>query len=115
MLQFIGLFFPAFLSILVYDSITGKEEPSFHVWRYVKLYGAFTILDMTIAMLIIKLMKSDIPFASGIHVSDQFMSVSYLVTVCIVSIFMGYALKVVSSFLKISIKEDDADQGKEEN
>lgn len=71
MLQVIGLFFPAFLSLVVYDCL-GKHTSSWTVWDHIKHYGMFTLLDTVTAMLVVRVIKPEIIFSDGWNLNADF-------------------------------------------
>lgn len=112
MLQLIGLFFPAFLSLAVYEGLDADRNMQKHdLWNHLKYYGAFTVLDVATACLIEKILKPSIDFALNGNFTDHFLSVSYLVFVVIAAIFWGYTLRILGGVLQIQIqnREDIVD------
>lgn len=117
MLQLIGLFFPAFLSLAVYDGLdVDPNTQKYDLWNRLKYYSAFTSLDVVTACLIEKILKPSIAFAQNGNLSDLFLSVSYLVFVVIAAIFWGYALRILRGVLQIQIqnREDAMNTHEEE-
>lgn len=117
MLQLIGLFFPAFLSLAVYDGLDADHNTKKHdLWNHLKYYGAFTSLDVVTACLIEKVLKPSIAFTQNGNFSDHFLSVSYLVFVVIAAIFWGYTLRILHGVLQIQIqnREDTMNTHEEE-
>lgn len=115
MLQLIGLFFPALLSLAVYEGLDGnkKNEKKRELWSYLNLYGAFTLLDVVTASVIEKSIKSSNSFAVNGDFTDEFLSVSYLFLVIIAAIFWGYCIRIFKNFFQIQVQEDNIDADEE--
>lgn len=112
MLQVIGLFFPAFLSLVVYDCL-GKHTSSWTVWDHIKHYGMFTLLDTVTAMLVVRVIKPEIIFSDGWNLNADFLCVVYFAALVVGSIFWGYCVKLFESCFTITIeseKDDDEDE-----
>ena len=114
MLQLIGLFFPALLSLTIYEDIAGnKHENKREIWHYLKLYGTFTLLDVVTACTMEKLIKSTNSFAVNGNFTDEFLTVSYFILVIIAAIFWGYGVRILKTFFQIQVQEDIIDNDEE--
>lgn len=108
MLQLVGLFFPAFLSLAVYDGLDAdRNTQKRDLWNCLKYYCAFTSLDVVTACLIEKMLKPSIDFAQNGNFTDHFLSVSYLVFVVIAAVFWGYTLRILRGVLQIQIQNHE--------
>lgn len=114
MLQIIGLFFPALLSLVVYDSL-GKHSSSWTVWDHVKHYGMFTLLDTVTAMLVVRILKPGIVFSDGWNLNADFLCVDYFVALAVGSLFWGYCVKLLEGCFQIKIESEQAEKSEEES
>lgn len=102
MLQFICLFCPACLSMLVYFKLRGEEK---RIGNLLALYGSFVLLDTTVILGILRQIKRDIPTAVEGSLNDSYTSLLFLVTGVIVAIVMGYLVGVLGKWLRIRVEE----------
>ena len=102
MLQFVCLFCPACLSMLVYLKIRGEEK---RIANLLALYGSFVLLATTAVLGILRQIKSDIPTAIGGNLNDSYTSLLFLVIGVIVAIVMGYLVGVLGKWLRIRVEE----------
>ena len=102
MLQFICLFCPACLSMLVYFKLRGEEK---RIGNLLALYGSFVLLDTTVVLGILRQIKRDIPTAVEGSLNDSYTSLLFLVTGVIVAIVMGYLVGVLGKWLRIRVEE----------
>ena len=112
MLQIIGLFFPAFLSLAVYDSLSAKQAKQ-SAWDHVKYYGMFTMLDVVTAILAIRIVKPGIIFSDGMNLNADFLCVASFIVLVVAAIFWGYCVKLLEGHFQIKIDSvaDDASCG----
>ena len=102
MLQFVCLFCPACLSMLVYFKIRGEEK---RVWNLLALYGSFVLLDTAIVLGILRQIKSDAPTAVGGSLSDPYTSLLFLAVSIAAALLVGYAAAVLGKWLQIRVEE----------
>lgn len=102
MLQFICLFCPACLSMLVYFKLRGEEK---RIGNLLALYGSFVLLDTTVVLVILRQIKRDIPTAVEGSLNDSYTSLLFLVMGVIVAIVMGYLVGVLGKWLRIRVEE----------
>ncbi len=102
MLQFICLFCPACLSMLVYFKLRGEEK---RIGNLLALYGSFVLLDTTVVLGILRQIKRDIPTAVEGSLNDSYTSLLFLVMGVIVAIVMGYLVGVLGKWLRIRVEE----------
>ena len=98
MLQFVCLFCPACLSMLVYFKLRGEEK---RIANLLALYGSFVLLDTTVVLGILRQIKSEI---EG-NLNDPYTSLLFLVMGVIVAIVMGYLAGVLGKWLRIRVEE----------
>ncbi|MFR8089070.1 MAG: hypothetical protein ACLU6B_11295 [Lachnospirales bacterium] len=102
MLQFVCLFCPACLSMLVYFKLRGEEK---RIANLLALYGSFVLLDTTVVLGILRQIKSEIPTAVEGNLNDPYTSLLFLVMGVIVAIVMGYLAGVLGKWLRIRVEE----------
>ena len=102
MLQFVCLFCPACLSMLVYLKLRGEEK---RIANLLVLYGSFVLLDTTVILGILRQIKSDIPTAVEGNLNDPYTSLLFLVFGVIAAVVIGYLAGILGKWLRIRVEE----------
>ena len=102
MLQFVCLFCPACLSMLVYFKLRGEEKRG---WNLLALYGSFVLLDTTLVLGVLRQIKSDAPTAGGGSLSDPYTSLLFLAVGIAAALLVGYIAAVLGKWLQIRLEE----------
>lgn len=104
MLHFIGIFFPAFLSLSVF-SLLSEPSPSVPIRSYLQNYACFTLLDVSTAIVIVKVLKPGLPLTSTFGFNESFLGATYFVSVILAAVFWGYSSKIVHTYFFVKVEE----------
>ncbi len=104
MLEFICLFFPAFLSLAIFRKIKSPRLVK-GLENTLISYGAFTFVNTIITLLIMKLLFRGVQTSVEGGLAPAFVSVSYLLVALVVSLITGICARLLSEFIKIRLDE----------
>lgn len=103
MLQIIALFCPGLLSTEVFEKL-GCTEDTISKRKFLQQYASFTLLDVTTAIAIVKILHPGISLSVSTNFTDGFLNGLYFIAVTAASIFWGYVAKVLSSLIQVKVE-----------
>lgn len=109
MLQFIALFCPGFLSLEVYDLLTpSPSHETTSLYQFLQRYGMFTLLDLFVPIIVVKLLHPQIDLTDGMNLSMGVLQGLYFIISFVAAIFWGYLYRVFRTHCKFTIETDPA-------
>ena len=106
MLQIIALLCPGLLSIEVFE-ILGNSGDTISNRKFLQRYASFTLLNVTTAIVIVKVLHPGISLSVNAGFTDGFLNGLFFVAVTVASVFWGYAVKVLSSLIQIKVESHE--------
>ena len=103
MLQIIALFCPGLLSMEVFEGL-GATSDAISKRKLIQRYASFTLLDVTTAIVVVKLFHRGMALSVNANFTDGFLNGLYFIAVVVAAIFWGYAVKVLSTLIQIKVE-----------
>lgn len=102
MIEFICLFFPAFISLSVLERINKKKE----IIERINRYAIYNILINTLVLLIVAYLTNFQKLSLDSNTFSTVFSLKYLVIASIIGLILPYMFNYVRKNFKIEIKRE---------